>query len=438
MKVHPTRLTAMLLCGTALAQADIVTEWNTAALNAIRVNKTAPPAASRALAITHLAVYDAVNSITLTHEAYNSYQPVVGPSSIEAAAAQAAHTALSQLFPAQKAVFDSMLTNQLAGVTDLTQRANGATIGINAANAMLSSRVGDGSASTATYNYPAAGTIGGYVATPNAYASYALPQWKDVTPFAMSSTTQFRPEGSPDINSGYYTAAYNEVKSLGANNSTARTADQTAIAYFWADGGGTATPPGHWNLVSQQVSSQAGLTIEQNARLFALLNIATADAAIAAWDAKFEDAMWRPITAIRTEDGNNDTLTDAGWTPLLATPNHPSYVSGHSTFSAAAGGILAEYFGTDQVNFSVVSEDITNLPAGYTREFDSFSEAVDEAGMSRIYGGIHFQFDNVDGQEMGYALSDYVASNYLRAVPEPSSTLLLLVTAPLLLRRRRA
>ena len=169
-----------------------------------------------------------------------------------------------------------------------------------------------------------------------------------------------------------------------------------------------------------------------------MLNIATADAAIAAWDAKFEDAMWRPITAIRTEDANHDTLTDAGWTPLLATPNHPSYVSGHSTFSAAAGGILAEYFGTDQVNFSVVSEDITNLPAGYTREFDSFSEAVDEAGMSRIYGGIHFQFDNVDGQEMGYALSDYVASNYLRAVPEPSSTLLLLVTAPLLLRRRRA
>lgn len=436
MKIRHT-LILLAVATTPLAKADIITDWNNAALNAIRVSATPPPKASRALAMTHLAVYDAVNSVTQTHEAYLGYQSVTGPTSVEAAAAQAAHTVLTSLYPTQKPVFDALLTNQLAQVSDLSQRANGVTLGVNAATAMLTSRVNDNSNSVVAYTNPTPGTIGVWTPTPNAYANYLLPQWKDVTPFAMNSGSQFRPAGSPEVNSGYYTAAYNEVKSLGSATGSTRTADQTQIAYFWADGGGTATPPGHWNLIAQQISGDKGLTLVENARMFALLNMATADAAIAAWDAKYEDALWRPVTAIRTDDGNPNTLADPNWTPLLGTPPFPAYVSGHSTFSSAAGGVLSEYFGTDLINFSVVSEDITNLPAGYTREFSSLSDAVDEAGMSRIYGGIHFQFDNEDGKLTGYAIGDYVAGNYLRAVPEPSTGFLALLSGSLLLMRRR-
>lgn len=419
--------------GPFSARADVVTDWNNALLNAVRLDLTAPPRASRAMAMTHLAVYDAVVSVTQTHDAYLGYQSLSGPTSLEAAAASAAHRVLSNLYPAQQGTFDALLNTQLASVSDATQRANGIALGTSTANAMLAARLNDNSTSVVTYAYPAPGTIGAYDRTPNAFANYLLPQWKDVTPFAMTSTTQFRPSGAPAINSAAYTAAYNEVKSLGSAGSTDRSAEQTQIAYFWADGAGTATPPGHWNLIAQGVSAQQGLSLADNARLFALLNIATADAAIIAWDAKFDEALWRPVTGIRNDDGNPDTLLDAAWTPLLSTPPHPSYVSGHSTFSAAAGGILAEFFGSDAFNFTVVTEDTSNLPVGYTRDYAGFSEAVDEAGMSRIYGGIHWQFDNTDGKASGYALSSYVANNYLQAVPEPSASWLLLLSGPLFL-----
>lgn len=415
------------------ARADVVTDWNSALLQTIRSDLTPPPRASRAMAMTHLAVYDAVVSVTRTHAPYLGYQSVVGPTSIEAAAASAAHRVLSDLYPTQRSTFDALLDSQLASVSDATQRANGVTLGTAAANAMLAARLNDNSTSVVSYTYPTPGTIGAYDRTPNAFANYLLPQWKDVTPFAMTSTTQFRPPGAPAIISAAYTAAYNEVQSLGSASSATRTAEQTQIAIFWADGAGTATPPGHWNLIAQGVSSQQSLSLADTARLFALLNMAAADVSIAAWDAKFVEALWRPVTGIRTDDGNPDTLLDASWTPFLLTPPHPSYVSGHSMFSAAAGGILAEFFGTDAFDFTVVTEDTSNLPVGYTRDYTSFSEAVDEAGMSRIYGGIHWQFDNTDGKASGYALSAYVANNYLQAVPEPSAALLLLSAVPMLL-----
>jgi hypothetical protein len=438
MKIRHS-LTLVALACSPLAHADIVTEWNEAALNAIRATGAPPPKASRALAMSHLAVYDAVNSITLNHETYLGYQPLVGPTSIEAAAAQAAHSVLSSLFtaPAQTAAFDALLSTHLAGIADPIQKANGMTLGSNAASAMLASRVADNSTSVVNYVNPAPGTIGVWTPTPNAFANYLLPQWKDVTPFAMTSGSQFRPAGAPSINSDYYTSSYNEVKSLGSKTGSTRTADQTDIAFFWADGSGTSTPPGHWNSITQQISSDQGLTLEQNARLFALLNMATADAAIAAWDSKFDEALWRPVTAIRLDDGNPNTLADATWTPLLATPPFPAYISGHSTFSAAAGGVLAEYYGTDMLSFDVISEDIANLPPGYKRSFTSLSDAVDEAGMSRIYGGIHFQFDNEDGKATGAQIGDYVTTNYLRAIPEPATSFLAFLSGSLLLVRRR-
>ena len=201
------------LACTAPTHADIVTDWNDAALNAIRATGTPPPKASRALAMAHLAVYDAVNSISINHEAYLGYQPLSGPTSMQAAAAQAAHDVLASLFtaPAQTAAFDTLLNTHLSGVADPVQKANGVTLGTNAANAMLFSRVADHSNDIVNYVNPLPGTIGVWTPTPAGFANYLLPQWKDVTPFAMTSGSQFQPPGPPAINSTQYTASYNEA-----------------------------------------------------------------------------------------------------------------------------------------------------------------------------------------------------------------------------------
>jgi len=212
---------------------------------------------------------------------------------------------------------------------------------------------------------------------------------------------------------------------LGSATSATRTPEQTDIARFWADGAGSATPPGHWNLIAQDVAEMQGNTVSENARLFALLNIATADAAIACWDNKYAYNFWRPITAIHEadSDGNPDTTQDLTWAPLLPTPPFPSYTSGHSTFSSAAATILAAFFGTDDIAFTASSE----APGVADRSFLSFSEAAEEAGRSRIYGGIHFQFDNQDALAIGNALGHFVYRTQLTAVPEPPGSLLVLI-----------
>jgi membrane-associated phospholipid phosphatase len=191
-----------------------------------------------------------------------------------------------------------------------------------------------------------------------------------------------------------------------------RTADQTQVAHFWADGAGTYTPPGHWNEIAQITATSQGNTTVQNARLFALLNIGLADAAIACWDAKYAYNYWRPITAIRNADtdGNPETAADPTWTPLIATPPFPEYSSGHSTFSRTAATILAMFYGTDSIPFTVGSD---GLP-GVTRSFNGFSAAADESGISRIYGGIHFPSGNLQGQACGYSLGQLVAGNFLQ------------------------
>ena len=238
-----------------------------------------------------------------------------------------------------------------------------------------------------------------------------MPGWGNVTPFVLKSESQFRPAGPPAITSAAYAAALNQVESLGAKNSTTRTADQTQIALFWADGGGTETPPGHWNAIAEQVATSRHDSIVKDARVFAMLDTALADAAIACWNTKFTANLWRPITAIRLADTDNNpaTTADPSWTPLLATPPFPSYVSGHSTFSAAAATILSAVYGPN-THFNATSD---GLP-GVTRSFKSFNDAANEAGMSRIYGGIHFSFDNRDGLALGRSIGDYVVKHAFR------------------------
>jgi hypothetical protein len=238
----------------------------------------------------------------------------------------------------------------------------------------------------------------------------------------MTSPTQFRPAAPPALSNIEYAAAVNEVRELGRFDSTTRTAEQTEIALFWADGGGTFTPPGHWNQIAAEMALSRGNTLAENARLFALLNIAEADAGIAAWDAKYAYDLWRPIDAIRRgdTDGNDLTTTDSTWTPLLKTPPFPTYTSGHSTFSGAADAVLTSIFGP-AVHFTSTSDDhnsfsLRPLAASQiiTRSFGSFAQAADEAGRSRIYGGIHFDFDNINGLAAGRALGQYVVEGILR------------------------
>ena len=249
-----------------------------------------------------------------------------------------------------------------------------------------------------------------------------LPQWADVEPFAMTVPEQFRPSGPPALESQTYADAWNEVKRLGSATSSTRTADQTQIARFWADGAGTYTPAGHWNQIAEQVAVAQGNSLSENARLFAQLDLTLADAAIADWDAKYQDHFWRPVTAIQQADTdrNPDTAPDTAWTSLLITPPFPEYVSGHSTFSAAAATVLAAHFG-DNLGFATTS---IGLP-GVSRSFASFEAAAAEAGQSRIYGGLHFQFSNVDGQATGQAVADYVLGTFSVSRDTRAPTILL-------------
>lgn len=406
-------LTAALLMTTlgAPASADVVTDWNAAALAAIRTARTPPPIASRALAILHVSIYDAINGISRTHRQYFVRSAAPDGASRKAAAAAAAHRVLIALFPAGSADFDALLASTLSTVRSDRRRDSGIAWGASVADQILASRANDGSDKVVPA--PSGSGPGFWVPTPPAFAPYLLPQWGMVEPFGMRSSDQFRPGGPPRLGSATWAADYNEVKALGAAVGSSRTEDQSQIAQFWADGSGTETPPGHWNHIAQDVAAMIGSSLAENARLFALLNIAMADAGIAAWDAKYTYNNWRPVTAIRAgdTDGNPATQADPAWSSFIATPPFPDYVSGHSTFSAAAAGVLALFYGRDGIAFVTGSDAMP----GVSRSFPSFSAAAAEAALSRIYGGIHFRFASQDGLTAGSRIGRWTFRNYLQA-----------------------
>jgi membrane-associated phospholipid phosphatase len=233
-----------------------------------------------------------------------------------------------------------------------------------------------------------------------------------VTPFSLDTGNQVRPPAPPVLTSVEYASEVQMVQDLGALNGSQRTPEQTEIARFWGYGPTTATPPGHWNQIAIAALGNSQRDLVDVARLFALLNIAMADAAIASWDCKYVYGLWRPITAIQLadQDGNPLTNPDTTWEPLLATPPFPEYTSGHSTFSGAAAVALAAVFGRDHVRFAVGSDD---LP-GVQRSFRSFSQAASESGLSRILGGIHFWSANVNGLDSGAEIGRWVVDHELR------------------------
>lgn len=384
------------------AVVDPVLEWNRAAIEAIRLDADTPPEATRGLAILHSAILDVVNAIEGTPGRYVSL-PAPAGASAEAAVAAAAHRVLSYLYPAQQASFDASLTTSLSRAADGSSKTDGIALGRAVADALIEIRSSDGFDAFGEYF---GGTAPGqWQPTAPMFAPALQTQWGNVQPFVVADTQQFFPDGPPELTSQEWADAYNEIKAIGKSNSTTRTAEQTQIARFWTDGAGTYTPPGHWNQIAEIVSQSQGNSLAENARLFAQLNVALADAAIVCWDIKYTEGFWRPITAIQNGDvdGNDQTEADPGWVPLLVTPPFPEYVSGHSTFSGAAAAILTAYFG-DDVGFTVGSF----TPQSFVRSFVNFDQAAEEAANSRLYGGIHYRFSNADGLAVGRELAQYV------------------------------
>ncbi|MGL4554002.1 MAG: vanadium-dependent haloperoxidase, partial [Gemmataceae bacterium] len=345
-----------------------------------------------------------------THEPYRVRLRAVAEIDPLAAACAAADHVLSDLYPSRASHFHAVRDEVLDALPDGPAQRRGRALGVHVARRLLDDRKLD--SGKGDYRAPAA--VGIWRPTPPGHAAPLMPGWGDVRPFGVRDKKAFTPADPPDLTNDEYAKDFNEVKALGGIDSTARTADQTLIALFWNDGAGTCTPPGHWNLIAQEASYARKLTLAENARLFALLNLALADAGVCCWDCKFRFKLWRPITAIHQadRDANDATVPNGKWASLLNTPPFPTYTSGHSTFSGAGAAALAGYFEDDALGFVVGSDGLT----AQRRRYKGFREAAEEAGRSRIYGGIQFECDNREGLAVGKAIAEEILRT--RLVPE--------------------
>jgi len=390
-------------------RADPVLEWNALALDCIRVDNSSPTLSTRNLALLHTAVYDAVNSITRTHQPYGFQLDAPPGASVEAAAVGAAYEVMLNLYPPLEFWADDLFLSWFSTVAHDRALTNGLAIGRDVALLVLDRRSADGASTEVTYLPSTA--PGQWQRTPPAFRPPLAPHWRYVDLFCLPELESYVPGPPPALDSAEYAAALNEVKAIGGKNSVVRTPEQSEIAVFWSDFSYTAMPPGHWFEIAATVALDRNNTLAENARMFALLSLAQADAAIVCWEAKYRYNLWRPITAIRLADadGNPATEPDAAWDHFLAAPPFPAYTSGHSTFSKASAQVLTEFYGTDAVAFTATSD---SLP-GVTRTFQSLAACADEIGLSRIYGGIHYPFDNRAGKACGAKIGSYVFANYL-------------------------
>ncbi len=396
---------------------DAVQEWAINLAAAVRTDRTPPPRGARIMALTTLAMYDALQSSAHQPGLYNPATPLSPDgASGDAAAAAAAYRVLVTFYPAQKATLDAQLAATLARIPDALARDAGQRLGLATADALLAARASDGSAATVAYTPGTVAPAWQPTPGPAAASSYRpglVPGWGQITPFFVTNGAQFRPPAPPAPGTAEYEAARQEVFDLGSVNSTKRTADQTQIALFWADNpdGTTSTPPGHWIEIAAKTARDNGYSLAESARLLAMVGAALGDAGISSWDAKYAYNYWRPVTALNNLENAAqvppEQYATLAWRPLLATPNFPSYTSGHSTFSNAAAEVLTKVFG-DNYAFTATSDGAPNV----TRSFSSFRAAAAEAGQSRIYGGIHWQFDNTAGSAAGVSIGDWVFAHF--------------------------
>jgi hypothetical protein len=408
------RVQARALTPTATAesptnppQSDPVLEWNANTLDAMSKAATSGVLHSRWAAIVHAAVYDVVVSFTGDAQPYADISAVPPPgASIEAAAIAAAHFALVGLFPAQQASLDGLYATSLS-TRGLTIADPGVEVGEEIASRILALRQADGSA-TAQFPYtaPGAGNPGVWVPTPPAFAPASLPGWGNVTPWVMRRGSQFRVQPPPRFNGKRYTRDVEETRDFGRVDSIVRTPSQTDVAKWW-----TPSAIVLWNPVARQVASAKGLSISENARLFALLNIAAADAAIANYDAKYFYNLWRPISAIRNADGVH-IPPDPNWTPWLATPPFPEYPSAHNEISGAQAQTLIAFFG-DAPGVAMTAHSPSH-PA-FDHVWTQFSQGIDEVINARVWEGIHFRNSDEQGMRAGRCVAQFVVRHALKA-----------------------
>jgi uncharacterized protein (TIGR03118 family) len=396
-----------------LLSADVVIQWNQAVLAAIRADKPTIGFVTRDLAIVQTAIYDAVNAIDHTSSVFHVKVNAPADASPVAAADAAGLFTASALFPTDTALFQATFQAALADVPAGRAQSDGIAVGRSVAEQTLIARATDGA--NAFVPYTPGNAPGDWRPTPPGFAPAQTPQWPFVTPFALKSGSQFRPPPPPALTSAAYTAGFNEVKDFGRVDSTVRTPQQTEVARFWEAKAGTPQIAGYWNEIAANAATSQGNTLDQNARLFAELNVALADDTIAFFDAKYTYNRWRPVTAIQLagQDGNPDTVADPNWLPLLNTANHPSWVSAHGGISGAASTVLANFFGTDNVSVSLTSEDLK----GVTHSFTSFSAAATEAENSVVWSGTHFRFDVAAGDVQGRAVAQFVGQTFFKAAP---------------------
>ncbi len=446
-----------------LMAVDSILSWNSVLLQA-NANDHAldhpeeggPVLTGRAFAIVSVAMYDAYNSVKHVGTPFLVTAPVFGKTNEDAAVAQAAHDTLLALFPSQQTLFDRSFSSFMRLVGHGPAVNRGLAVGSFVAQQVLADRADDGTDQVMEPGYVPSGLPGFHDADPmhpnqGFYASGTM----NVAPFAVPDLNDFDArqldDGTPAgrdafMQSDEYTEAFDEVKALGGNGTTTpteRTAKQTQIGIFWAYDGrpGLGTPPRLYNEIVRVIAHQRHNTEAQNARLFALVNVAMADAGLAAWDTKYADAMWRPILGIRDGDADGNPLTDGdpNWTPLGApasnprpgetnfTPPFPAYTSGHATIGAAAFQTLARFYGTDKIHFSFMSDEFnghTLDASGHVRpvvvrSFNSLTQAKLENAQSRIYLGIHWAFDRDEGIKQGNSVANYVFDHALRPGASP-------------------
>ena len=420
-------ITLTLLCSILLAQVNSsygemsqgnsssqsvnqVLQWNRTLLVIVRTPGAQPATIhpTRSFAIMHAAIYDAVNAIDKTHTPYLFDLTGVSQSvSQEAAAAAAAHEVLVALYPGFQAMLDAQLQQSLAQIPDGAAKADGIIIGQTVADIILALRSNDGS-NAAPLPYVFGNAPGDYQSTPPNFPKQPqFTHWSQVAPFALDRADQFRPGPPPDLTSERYATVFNEVKALGIANSTAATADQALTGRFW-----NGAIQNYWNEIAQTLALKRNLTTAESARLFALLNLTFADGVIAFYDAKYVYNFWRPVTAIRAADTDNnpETLADPNWLPETTnTAPDPSYPGAHAVISAAGASVLISFFDRDRFDFTVTSE----VMAGVTRSFTRISAAEEEATLSRTFAGQHFRSDLTAGQRLGRNVADFVVDNFL-------------------------
>jgi hypothetical protein len=396
---------AVALIVAAPARADTVTDWNANATSALIGTAGQPPHVSAvSLAMVHGAVYDAVNAIDGGREGYLLSARLATPSdSKEAAAATAAYRVLAQLVPAQQTPLASQYAASLAGIPDGAAKTRGIAVGEAAAAAMLAARSEDGRGGP--FRFVTGSAAGAWRPGLPAFASDPNAWIKDIRPFLIRSSSQFRSNGPLPLTSRAYARDFDEVKSVGALASSTRSADQTLASRYWNE-----HPTNTWSRIFRTLAAQENLSMVDSARLFAELYLTAADSFISVWEDKAHYSYWRPITAIReaAADGNPRTEPDAEWLPLIPTPPYPDHPSGHTGLSGSIVATLQQFFRTDRIAWT----DTNN--GGLTRSFTRFSEAIDEIVDVRVWSGIHFRTADEQGRRIGEQVARWREHRYFQ------------------------